>query len=68
MRATLPDQGALDWGPTTPAGLARSAIDPEEILVVALRINPINGRAVVLDAVVQRPLEWPYAAPQLDGR
>ena len=54
MRAALPDQDALDWGPTPPAGLARSAIDPKEILIVALRINPINGRAVVLDAVVQR--------------
>lgn len=54
MRAALPDQGAFNRGPTTPAGLARSAIDPKEILVVSLRINPINSRAVVLDAVVQR--------------
>ena len=54
MRAALPDQGALDWGSTPPTGLARSTIDPKEILIVAFRINPINGRAVVLDTVVQR--------------
>ena len=40
-------------GPTTPAGLARSAIDPKEILIVAFGIDPINGRAVVFNAFVQ---------------
>ena len=54
MRTALPDQGAFNRGPATLAGFARSTIDPKEILVVALRINPVNGRAVVLNTVVQR--------------
>ena len=54
MRAALPDQSAFNRGTTPPAGLARSTIDPKEILIVALRINPINGRTVVFDAIVQR--------------
>lgn len=53
MRAALPDQGAFNRGPTTPAGFARPTIDPKEILVISLGIDPINGRAVVFDAVVQ---------------
>ena len=53
MRTALTNQGVLNGGTTATTGLAGSPIDAEEILIIAFRINPINGRAVVLNALFE---------------
>ena len=50
MRTALTHQGVLNRGTTATTGLAGMPVDAEEILIIACRINPINGRAVVLNA------------------
>lgn len=49
--AALADENPLDPGLAAATRLVDLAVDPEVILIPALRVNPVNGRAAVFEAI-----------------
>ena len=49
--AALADENPLDPGLAAATRLIGLAVDPEVVLIPALRVNPVNGRAAVFEAV-----------------
>ena len=54
MSAPLADDDALNQSAAAAARLARPPVDAKVILIVALRVHPVNRRAFVPDAVGKR--------------